>query len=131
MIKINERRTEHRLEYYWPIWFTENLDNALSQGEMLDISSRGAAFSSFIDGSCPYRGQRIIAYFSVPLFGLDASFEMANFTRSGRICRVQEVHRFFRRVVLQFAEPLSFKPGEQGRAIIQLEEQEQPAIATV
>ncbi len=130
MVRTNERRTEHRLEYYWPIWFTEDCDEGLSQGKMLDISSSGAAFSCYIDDSCLYRGQRITAHFSVPLFGSDASFEMTNFTRSGRICRVDEVHRFSRQVALRFAEPLPFRPGEQARARIQFEEHKQPTLAT-
>lgn len=131
MVGMNERRAEHRLEYYWPIWFTEAFDQALSQGEMLDISSGGAAFSTYIDDSCPYRGQHVIAHFSVPRFGFDASFEMANFTRSGRVCRVHEVNRFFRRIVLEFAEPLPFRPGEQVRARIQPWEHKQSSLAMV
>jgi hypothetical protein len=38
---------------------------------------------------------------------------MANFTRSARICHVNDVNSFSRRIAIQFAEPLPFKPGEQ------------------
>jgi hypothetical protein len=38
---------------------------------------------------------------------------MTNFTRSGHISRIDEVNNYLRRVVVQFAEPLPFKPGEQ------------------
>jgi hypothetical protein len=38
---------------------------------------------------------------------------MANFTRSGRIYRVDDINQFSRRVAVQFASPLPFKPGEQ------------------
>ena len=38
---------------------------------------------------------------------------MANFTRCAHICRVDEMNNFVRRVAIQFAEPLPFKPGEQ------------------
>jgi hypothetical protein len=38
---------------------------------------------------------------------------MTNFTRSGHISRVDEVNSYLRRVVIQFAEPLPFRPGEQ------------------
>jgi hypothetical protein len=38
---------------------------------------------------------------------------MANFARSGHISRVDEVNSYLRRVVVQFAEPLPFRPGEQ------------------
>jgi len=38
---------------------------------------------------------------------------MANFTRSAHVCRVDNVNSFLRRIAVQFAEPLPFKPGEQ------------------
>lgn len=109
----NERRSEQRLHYYWPIWFAEDFHGELSQGQMLDVSSGGAAFTCYDDGSCPSPGQQITARFSVPQFGPDDSFDMANFTRSGNVCRVDEVNNLIRRVAVQFAEPLPFKPGEQ------------------
>ena len=113
MDETTERRTEQRLRYYWPIWFAEDFNEALSQGQMVDISSRGAAFTCHDDGSCPYLGQHITTRFSVPRFGPDDSFDMADFTRSGHISRVDEVNSYLRRVVVQFAEPLPFRPGEQ------------------
>ena len=109
----NGRRSEQRLCYYWPIWFAESPGHFLSQGQMADITSTSAAFTCYCDGSCPYPGQEITARFSVPRFGPDDSFDMANFTRSARICHVDDVNRFSRRVAIQFAEPLPFKPGEQ------------------
>jgi len=85
----------------------------LSQGQMVDISSRGAAFTCYADGSYLYPGEQITARFSVPRLDSDDSFDMANFTRSGHICRVDDVNGFLRRIAIQFAEPLPFKPGEQ------------------
>ena len=108
-----ERRIEQRLRYYWPIWFAEGFDRTLSQGQMIDISSRAAAFTCYANDGCPSPGQKIIARFSVPRYGPDDSFDMANFTRSGHVCRVDNVNSFLRRVAVQFAEPLPFKPGEQ------------------
>ena len=108
-----ERRGEKRLRYYWPIWFAENFDDALAQGQMVDLSSRGAAFTCYADDACPYPGQHITARFSVPCYGPDGSFDMASFTRLGHISRVDNVNRFLRRIAVQFAEALPFKPGEQ------------------
>ena len=116
MNMINERRTEQRLRYYWPIWFAENFDDALSQGQMLDVSSRGAAFTCYANNDCPYPGQHITARFSIPHYGPDDSFDMANFTRSAHVCRVQDVNSYLRRIAVQFVEPLPFKPGEQNDA---------------
>ena len=108
-----ERRTEQRLRYHWPIWFAENFDGELTQGQMVDISSTGAAFTCYVDGRCPYPGQQVTARFSVPKFQPGEAFDMANFTRSGHIYRVDDINSFSRRIVMQFASPLPFKPGEQ------------------
>ena len=116
MDNTDERRTEQRLRYYWPIWFAENFDDTLAQGQMVDISSRGAAFTCYADNDCPYQGQHLTARFSVPHYGPDDSFDMANFTRSAHVCRVQNVNSFLRRIAVQFAEPLPFNPGEQDAA---------------
>ncbi len=113
MDEHNERRSEQRLRYHWPVWFAEDFNEALSQGQMVDGSSGGAAFTCHADESCPYPGQEITARFSVPCFGPEGSFDMASFTRSGSICRVDNVNRFLRRVAVQFAKSLPFKPGEQ------------------
>jgi hypothetical protein len=112
MNENNERRTEPRLRYHWPIWFAEDFSGELAQGQMSDISSKAAAFTCYDDGTCPYPGQQIIARFSVPRYGPDDSFDMADFTRSGHVSRVDSVNSFVRRVALQFADPLPFKPGE-------------------
>ncbi len=113
MDENSERRSEQRLRYHWPVWFTEDFDKVLSQGQMVDVCSGGAAFTCHADENCPYPGQQITARFSVPRFGADDSFDMASFTRSGSVCRVNDVNDYVRCVAVQFSETLSFKPGEQ------------------
>ena len=113
MYDTTERRSEQRLRYYWPIWFAEDFNEVLSQGQMVDISSRFAAFTCHADDSCPSLGQYVTTRFSVPRFGPGDCFDMTNFTRSGHISRIDEVNSYVRRVVIQFAEPLPFRPGEQ------------------
>jgi len=113
MDNSTERRREQRLRYHWPVWFAEDFNETLAQGQMVDISSRGAAFTCHADTQCPYPGQEVTARFSVPCFGPGESFDMANFMRSGSVCRVDNVNSFIRRVAIQFAEPLPFRPGEQ------------------
>ena len=110
-----ERRAEQRLRYHWPIWFAEDFNRTLSQGQMIDISSKAAAFTCYADENCPYPGHQITARFSVPRFSTGESFDIANFTRIARICQVDidAVNPFLRRIVIQFTEPLPFKPGEQ------------------
>ena len=113
MDENTDRRRETRLRYYWPIWFAENFDESLAQGQMVDLSSKGAAFTCYANESYPEIGRQITTRFSVPRYGADGSFDMESFTRSGHICRIQNVSRFLRRIAVQFAEALPFKPGEQ------------------
>ena len=80
---------------------------------MVDLSSRAASFTCYADEHCPHPGQRITARFSFPQYGPDNSFEMADFTRSGHVCRVDQVNGHLRRIAIQFAEPLPLRPGEQ------------------
>ncbi len=129
MDKENERRREQRLRYYWPIWFAQNPDSTLAQGQMVDISSTGAAFTCYAEEGCPHPGEHITARFSVPHYGVDEAFDMANFTRSGYVCRVQNVNSFLRRVAVQFAEPLPFKPGEQAEDKVEAQQSLEPAEA--
>lgn len=113
MQDIDDRRREQRLRYYWPIWFTRDFSHTLAQGQMVDISSQAAAFTCHTDQDCPHIGQPIIARFSVPRYGPDDSFDMADFTCKGHVFRVDQISNFTRRIAVQFAEPLPFKPGEQ------------------
>lgn len=108
---LAENRGESRLRYNWPIWFAENYDDILSQGQMVDISSGGAAFTCYTD-KCPQVGQEVTTRFSVPSHGAEDPFAMENFVKSGNICRIDEISPYVRRVAVQFAEPLPFKPGE-------------------
>lgn len=108
---IAEKRAEKRLHYNWPIWFAEDYNDSLTQGQMSDISSVGAAFTCYAD-RCPRAGDHITARFSVPRHGAGEAFDLENFMRSGKIQRVDELSGFVRRVAMQFGEPLPFKPGE-------------------
>jgi hypothetical protein len=128
MDEKSERRSERRLKYCWPIWFAEDFNDILVQGQMVDVSSKGAAFTCYPHDT-PRPGQSITARFSVPCYGPDDSFDMASFTRSARICRVDNINVFLRRVAVQFAEHLPFKPGEQAEADDDTQEVLEPAIA--
>jgi len=110
-MNTQERRAEARLRYNWPVWFAEDFTDELVQGQMIDISSGGAAFSCYAD-KCPFPGDHITARFSVPKYTTHQAFDMANFIRHGKICRVEELSPFVRRVAVQFADPLPFKPAD-------------------
>ena len=110
-----ERRREARLRYSWPIWFAEDFDDILTQGQMVDVSSGGAAFTCYAD-RCPGYGEHITARFSVPKSEETASFDLANFIREGKICRIDELGPYIRRVAFQFCEPLPFQPAQEAES---------------
>ena len=129
MSGLTNNRRENRLRYNWPVWFAENYDDILSQGQMVDICSNGAAFTCYAD-KCPYDGQSITARFSVPKHGSDDPFDLENFIRTGQICRIDEVGPYLKRVAFQFAEPLPFKPGESTTSkVIEEKEEAQELVA--
>ena len=105
-----ERRGEARLQYSWPVWFAEDFDDILTQGQMVDVSSGGAAFTCYAD-RCPSDGEHITTRFSVPQFEDAESYDLANFIRDGQICRIDELGPYIRRVAVQFSDPLPFKPA--------------------
>jgi hypothetical protein len=113
MEDMAERRREKRLRYQWPVWFAEDFNGILSQGQMVDISSGGAAFTCFADRGCPSPGQRITARFSVPYYGSDESFDVNDFIRTGSVCRIDQLTNGMNRVAVRFYQALPFKPGEQ------------------
>jgi len=108
---FTDNRRENRLRYNWPVWYADNFNEMLSQGQMVDVSSNGAAFTCYAD-KCPYPGQEITTRFSVPRHGSEDPFDLENFIRTGHICRIEDEGPFVKRVAIQFAEPLPFKPGE-------------------
>ncbi len=110
-----ERRAEKRLRYNWPIWFAEDFNGVLTQGQMVDVSSSGAAFTCYAD-KCPDNGEHITARFSVPRYEDDSAFDLENCIRHGQICRVDHVSDYVRRVAVQFAEPLDFKPVDESES---------------
>jgi hypothetical protein len=131
MDTTSERRTEQRLSYQWPIWFAPDINGDLSQGQMVDLSSRGAAFTCYADDRCPHPGQHLTARFSIPRYGRDDSFDMIDFIRSGHVCRVDGVNKALRRVAIQFFEPLPLHPGEQAARYEQTDEVEECETALV
>lgn len=126
MSATSERRREGRLRYHWPVWFAEDSDGEIQQGQMADVSSQGAAFTCYASDCCPYPGQHMMARFSVPRHGEDGSFDMVDVVRSGNVHRVDVVNSMLRRVAICFAEPLPFRPGEQSVSQADPEEEFEP-----
>jgi len=81
---------------------------------MVDVSSKGMALLYHNDESCPGPDQLITANFGVPHFDSGGSFDTVFFNRIGHVCRTDNLTDKVNRIAVQFAEPLFFKPGEQG-----------------
>ena len=113
MDKTTEKRKEQRLHYRWPVKLMSKSTGGAFPGQMVDICSLGAAFYCHAGDSCPGKGQQVAASFSVPRVGSGSRLDKADFTRVGQVCRVNDVNNLVRQVAIQFANPLSFKPGEQ------------------
>ena len=113
-----ERRKEERLNYSWSVWFTdesEKLNKDLAWAEMVDVSSGGMGIicSANPNENCPYQGQTLVFYFSVPYREADDSVDRVCFTRVGQVCGVTETNESQFRVAIEFGEPLPFEPSEQ------------------
>ncbi|NIA17087.1 MAG: hypothetical protein GWO86_01945, partial [Planctomycetes bacterium] len=111
------------------IWFGQKKKQSLSPGQMVDIASGGMAFTCCAKEASSLQGQTIMTRFSVPCFGPDDSVKMHRFTRSGRICRISDVSGFLKRVAVQFAEPLPFKPAEQNPGEMPVQQFAEPAFS--
>ena len=129
MQDTSERRRESRLRYHWPVWFAENFAGLLSQGQMVDVSSGGAAFTCCSDKGCPYPGQNITTRFSVPYYHEDDRFDISDFVRAGQVCRIDQIGNGLSRVAMKFHEPLPFRPGELANSQPNEEDVLEPALA--
>jgi hypothetical protein len=129
MSNTPERRREQRLRCHWPVWFAEDFSGMLSQGQMVDVCSGGAAFTCYANMNCPHPGQHITARFSVPRYNQDTSFDVTDFVRGGSVCRVDWVNNGLRRIAVRFFDPLPFKPGELANANLDYEQIPEPALA--
>ncbi|MCK4885962.1 MAG: PilZ domain-containing protein [Planctomycetes bacterium] len=125
-----ERRREKRLNYLWPIWFAQEqeLNKNITQGQMVDVSSGGAAFTCHADENCPYPGQEILLKFSLPRYESNNEYYMASFSRQGYVKRVDQVDRFIKKVATQFATPLPFSPSLQNSTDIEIEKRSKSAV---
>jgi len=108
MDKTKERRKEKRLPYALSVWFAEDFSKTVSLGVIVDISSSGMAFSCSADESRPHLGQQLTTRFNIPRFGTDDRSDMKSFTRTGHVCRVEDINNNMCHVAIQFDDPPPF-----------------------
>ena len=114
---FRERRREERLKLGGNIWFSSDRDDKTIRGQMVDVSSRGMAFTCYNNGVVPNSGQQITARFSVPFFAPDGVIQERRFARTAKICRIANTSGYLKRVAVQFIEPLPFRPAEQDQLL--------------
>lgn len=113
MDKTLEKRAEKRLYYRWPVKFTTDNNKTDTQGQIVNINSRGLSFFCHADNNCPISGQSISLSFGAPYFNEANSFDTVLFNRQGRVLRINKINDHVHQVIVFFSEPLFFKPGEQ------------------
>lgn len=107
-----ERRTEERLQYKWPVLFSEDFTMRIDQGLMVDVSSGGIAFTCEIETNYLKTGQKLTVQFSLPRSEETESSTLVSVTRTGRICRIDKISDTVSRIGIQFDKPLTLKPCE-------------------
>lgn len=113
MNRTDEGRGEDRLAYRWPVWFGQDVTQAVFPGLMVDVSSGGIAFTCNTE-LCPLgQGQTITVRFSLPRFDGSEHGATVGLTRMGRIRSITPAGPGLHKVGLEFNTPLSLKPAEQ------------------
>lgn len=108
--RAQERRSEQRLRYFWPVWYSSDGSLDIQQGRMIDLSSGGVSFVA-ATGTYPDEGEQIWLRSSYPLVQ-DGGFGMASFTTVGRVLRKETIGPLQRRLAVQFETPLEHAPAD-------------------
>jgi hypothetical protein len=109
----NEQRAEQRLRYRWPVHFIKDDQEKTIPGQIINVCSQAIAFLCHANENCPHLGQLLTTSFGVPHFNHNNSFDTVLFNRTGHVHRLDELNSQVNRVIVQFTEPLFFKPGHQ------------------
>ena len=90
MEKANEQRTEQRLQYRWPVRFSNLNNNEPYQGQIVDLSSKAMSFLCHIDQNHFETGDSIKINFGVPFFRNTENFDTILFERIGKVNRIDK-----------------------------------------
>lgn len=112
MDQRNERRQEKRLSYPWPVWFSEDFAETLTQGLMIDVSSGGIAFRCEATGTGLDEGRQVTVRFSIPRFEGDDPTATLSVVRIGCVCRKEQIEAGAYHVAVQFDAPLALCPTD-------------------
>lgn len=113
MEKPQNKRTEERLRYQWPVLFAKDFTEAVSEGIMTDVSSGGIAFLCKADENSPQVNQELALRFSIPHPDEYFSYNITSLSRTGRVLRVDIKSNSMCQVSVQFNKPLTLKPCQE------------------
>ena len=113
MDEANDRRGGNRLTYLWPVWFSEDFSQRMSQGLMVDVSRGGMAFTCSVEEEGLREGQTLNISLSIPRLDDEDPASTVTITHAGRICRIEMLADGRGRIAVQFDEPLELGDAEQ------------------
>jgi len=108
-----ENGYEQRLTYRWPMWFGQDITQAVYPGLMVDVSSGGMAFTCKTAHCRLQEGQPLTVRFSLPRFDAGDPGATVGLTRTGLVRWIAAAEAGSHKVGFQFDTPLSLKPAEQ------------------
>ena len=101
----NERRSEQRIRFNWPVWFGHEENGEFSQGQIVDLNRQGMSFT--VDSNhCPQVGSHIIARFSYPLTQ-DGGFQMGSYFQWAKVIRSDRQAYQSPRIALRLNRPIA------------------------
>ena len=112
MDEADNRRSEDRLVYLWPIWFSEDFSRHMSPGQMLDISQGGIAFTYSLSEGHLREGQSLCVALSIPRLDEDSA-STVTVKQTGQVCRIEILPDGRASVAVHFDRPLELDATEQ------------------
>ena len=113
MDETSDRRRESRLTYLWPVWFSEDFSQRMSQGLMVDISRGGMAFTYSLEEDDLEEGQSLSVSLSIPCLDDEDPASTVTITQAGHVRRIETLTDGQGHAAVQFDTPLRLGPTEQ------------------
>lgn len=106
----NDRRSERRVRFFWPLWFGYSDRGELFRGQLIDLCPSGVCFA-VDENHCPGVGQHVLTRFSYP-YNEDENFQLADYANWAEVIRVDNSVPGRRRVAMRLHRRLENPPSE-------------------
>ncbi len=116
MNATQEKRTNDRIKFSWPLWFAYEGNDEVFRGQIQDLNQQHVSFT--VDQHvCPHVGQHIMTRFSYPRSEED-QFDMDSYLHWGEVIRVDCVDWNHRRVAMRLHEQVKLKATADNSASV-------------